>query len=120
MDGIIEHTYVKASDDVSAWDADQCNRQAVTVAFAYEFLCDEPLWRHSQVAAEYGMDPWSLIDSVDKPNDGRYEVWFTGTKSKVVEADFRLFAQRDTLRSHGFNAGEAGGWAKYLKRTMGK
>ena len=42
--GVIEHKYVDASDDIGAYQADQCNRQAVTAQWAWDNLCDETLY----------------------------------------------------------------------------
>jgi hypothetical protein len=110
---MIPHTYLNASDDPEAWDADRVNRQAVTVEFAYAHLCDEPLWLHVGVeAVDMGLDPWRLIDSVDQLRDGGFDIWRAGAANpRRVPAGFRLFAQRSTLRKLGLPEGEPAGWA---------
>jgi hypothetical protein len=107
---MIPHTYKFASQDPAAWDADQCDRQAVTVEWAYEHLCDEPLWHYRQESADCGFDPWRLIDGIDKFTSGNeYELCGAADWFKRVGPKFRVFAQRSTLRKLGLPEGERGG-----------
>ena len=111
--GILAHTYFNASDDPAAHDADVCNRQAVTVEWAYDNWCDRVLWmwRDSLMS---GDDPWIEVISLDKlvkpdENGNVFIVEWSVTKDKLVKPDFRLFVQRHDLEREGFPTGEPGG-----------
>lgn len=106
--GIIAHDYFNASDDPGAFEADEIGRQAVTVAYAWEHMCDCPMWRWSAEGASYGMEEWfsvGLDRSARDPN-----VYFlensSGTSSKEVPADHRIYVQRrDMPADHVFPVG---------------
>ncbi len=99
--GILLHKYINASDDPAAYDAEQAKRQGVTVAFAYEHLCDEALWIHNSKVFE-GCDPWIEITSIDKlikpdDNGNEYILQFGRTGELKVSSLYRVFAQRSKL-----------------------
>lgn len=111
MDGLIPHTYKLASDDIGFWEADRCNRQAVTAAFAYEHLCDQPVYLFNAEAAKMGLDPWTLLSGMDCLTDGtKYIAEFGSTGERLLDPKDRVYAQRNTLRKLGLPEGEPGGW----------
>lgn len=97
MKGILEHKYVDASDDPAVYSADQCKRQAVTVEWAYEHLCDVTLyvWTGAET------DPWLTIEGVDKLIKGSYEGDYILEHGRIgemtVDGSFRVFASRSTV-----------------------
>jgi hypothetical protein len=107
---MIPHCYIDASDDPAAYAADQANRQAVTIAYAYEHLCDETVWVFNAEAEEMGLEPWRMVSGVDRRTDGSaYIVQWGSTAEKEVPADFRVYAQRRDLHRLGLPEGEPGG-----------
>ena len=108
---MVPHTYRDASEDPAAYEADQIDRQGVTVAFAYEHLVDEPMYLWNVRAWESGMDPWISVSGLDREvGDGKFIVEYGSTGEKVVEGPFRVFAQRSSLRKLGLPEGEPGGY----------
>ncbi len=63
---MIPHVYIKASEDPGAYEADLIDRQAVSVQFAWDHLCDEPLYLFSEPRASAGMDPWIMVTGLDR------------------------------------------------------
>jgi hypothetical protein len=106
---MVPHSYLNASDAPDQYDADMCGRQAVTPEFAWEHLCDEPLYLYSKKAGEMGTDPWIIVTGMDKLNDGRYIAEFGTTGHWILHPDQYLFAQRSTLRKLGLPDGAPGG-----------
>lgn len=99
MKGILEHKYVDASDDVAAYSADQCKRQAVTAEWAFEHLCDETLYVYREQG--YGIDPWLTIDGgMDKLTKTEvYILCFGSTGELAVEPSFRVFASKRVVEA---------------------
>lgn len=107
--GIVQHPTFTGSGAAPAsrypamWDAEQCKRQAVTVAFAYEHLCDEPVWLWSDEMSECGMDPWVQVGGIDRSTRDENEFFLdygrTGTR-RALGSDV-VFAQVSTLRRLG-------------------
>lgn len=93
MDGILVHTYINASDDIAAWKADQCGRQAVTAQFAWEHLWDQTLY----VYVETAPDPWVTITGIDKLRDGRIVLEYGRTGEIIVKEDCRVFVSKKAL-----------------------
>lgn len=101
MDGILAHDYFDARDDIAAYYADECKRQAVSVAFAMEHLVDMTLWIFREDRIE--TDPWQEIVGIDKlirgDDSGKYVLMTGRTGERMVEPAFRVFAQlRDLER----------------------
>jgi hypothetical protein len=100
--GILPHKYVSASDDIAAYAADQCGRQAVTVEWAYEHLVDETLYVYMPDSMT---DPWLTIDAgVDrnfKTDTGRLSDKFIlcyGSAGEMsVAQGFRVFASKKAV-----------------------
>jgi len=109
---MIEHRYFNASEDPGAFAADLCNRQAVTAAFAFDKLCDQPLYLFSEEADEYGLDPWAMVQGMDRDTStGEYIVDLGLTAQTRLPADGRLYAQRSTLKALGLPEGKPGGFS---------
>lgn len=107
--GLVVHSYVNASDDPGAYDADLCDRQAVTVAWAYENLCDEALWLWHDTQGS-GLDPWRFGSGMDRSTSGTCYFFEIGNSASVtLQPGDRVYAQRRDLRRLGFSAGEPGG-----------
>jgi hypothetical protein len=99
---MIPHIYVNASDDPGAYAADQCGLQAVTVAFAYEHLCNRPLWMFNAEAKSYGLDPWIIVQGCDRSISGKeYYVEHGATGSKTMPPDGRIYVQVAVLNTLG-------------------
>lgn len=114
LSGVIPHTYIDCSEDPGAYAADLINRQAVTVEFAHEHLCDEPVWLFSETKADMGLDPWTLLAGIDKRTDGTaYFVEWGIIDAMEVPPGFRVYAQRKTLRKLGLPEGKPGGPADF-------
>lgn len=101
IEGVLLHNYVNASDDIGAYQADQCNRQAVTAEWAFEHLVDETLYvyRTDDAHGESGFDPWLTIDGgMDKLKDnGMFVLIFGRTGELVVDPKFRVFASKSKV-----------------------
>ena len=96
--GVLTHKYVNASDDVAAYRADQCGRQAVTAQFAWDNLCDETLYVY--IDRTDGTDPWVTIDGgMDKldANDC-FVLCFGRTGEIIVGPQSRVFASKRTVQ----------------------
>lgn len=105
---MIKHTYVNASDDPGAYAADQCNRQAVTAQFAWDNLCDKPIWLYSQEAADMGLDPWTLCNGMDREiPSGMLILEYGRTGERRLKPEDRVYAQRSTLKELGLPEGSA-------------
>jgi len=97
-DRIVEHDYVNASDNIAQYEADQCNRQQVTIEQYSEYWAqyDIPVWKFNRLTSDMGLDPWFQVnDRLDKSmvDDN---VYFVGNDE--VNGDFPLFIQkRDML-----------------------
>ena len=102
MDGILAHKYVDASDDLAAYKADQCGRQAVTAKFAWDNLCDETLYVYltDDAHGENGFDPWVTIDGgMDKRTDCEVCILCHGrTGEMLVDPNFRVFVSVKALK----------------------
>ena len=114
VDGIIQHQYVDASDDPGAYAADQCGRQAVTAAWAYEHLVDETLYVYltDDAHGEGGLDPWLTIDGgMDKLTDQEtYVLCYGRTGEMKVDPKFRVFASsKAVVRAIGRSFRKPGG-----------
>lgn len=102
MNGILPHQYVDASDDIAAYRADQCGRQAVTAQFAWDNLCDETLYVYltDDAHGEGGFDPWLTIDGgMDKLTDQEvYILCYGRTGEMKVDQKFRVFASAKAVK----------------------
>lgn len=97
--GVLEHKYVDASDDLAAYAADQCNRQAVTAQWAWDNLCDETLYVYVPDAA----DPWVTIDGgmdklTDKSIPETFVLCYGRTGEIFVSPESRVFASKRTVQ----------------------
>jgi hypothetical protein len=101
--GILSHEYVNASDDPALYAADQCNRQAVTVEWAYDHLVDENVYIYRSEYADLGLDPWISVDGgiqfVWGSNAGKYVLCHgrTGELIPFVDGQFRVFASKNSV-----------------------
>lgn len=91
MFGIIEHQYVKASDNLAQYYADkECRkpRQEVTVDFYLDYLCDESFWRWTgDEDAEIGLDPWRYhMDMPIEPEVAKQRGWRIFVQQEKVDA----------------------------------
>lgn len=68
----IPHKYVNASDNIAQYRADQCGRQAITVAeyFDHDWMADLTVYSFSVEDDEMGLDPWRIVD-LDRYMPGR-------------------------------------------------
>ncbi len=95
--GVIPHKFINASEAPAQYEAEQCDRQAVTV----EFLADHPdlqgyLFLDGQ--AEIGLDPWRMIEGVDYTFDrATFFVEWGRTAEKEVDRLFQVFVSRKQL-----------------------
>lgn len=93
MNGIIQHSYKNASDDLGQHEADACNRQAVTAEWARQHP-DVHCWLFRKGNVEFGMDPWRLIDSIDTDVDhGTIILWLENGSEISVDSEFVVYAQ---------------------------
>lgn len=96
-DGVINHAYINASDAPGQFEAEQCNRQAVTVRWLFEHP-DATGYLFNKEAAEDGLDPWRVIEGVDaKPDNSAYYVEYGRTGTKEVAPDFEVYVSRVTV-----------------------
>ena len=97
-DRIVEHDYVNASNNIAQYEADQCDRQQVTIEQYSEYWAqyDIPVWKFNRLTSDMGLDPWFQVnDRLDKSmiDDN---IYFVGNDE--VDGDFPLFIQkRDML-----------------------
>lgn len=97
--GVINHAYINASDAPGQFEAEQCNRQAVTVRWLFEHP-DVTGYLFNAEAGGMGLDPWRVIEGVDaKPDNSAYYVEFGRTGSKEVAPDFVVYASRASVAS---------------------
>lgn len=70
-------------------------RRVVTVAQwdkRPDTLIDTSAYWFSTDAEEMGMDPWSVIDGIDKHTEGAgFDAWFANGQMKVVTGDQRIY-----------------------------
>lgn len=97
QDGILRHSYVNASDDLAAYQADRCGRQAVTAQYAWDNLVDETLY----VYIEGTPDPWLTIDAgLDKNlRSGKIVLCYGRTGEMEVDPGFRVFVSKRKLET---------------------
>lgn len=96
--GVLPHG--DPSDDPATCAADRCDRQAVTVAWAYANLCDQAVWFWTGES-----HPWRLLTLIELTQVNGYLVqWeYSGQQRRThVADDFRVFVQRRDLRRLGF------------------
>lgn len=100
-EGILQHKYVNASDDIAAYKADQCGRQAVSVEWAYRNLVDCTLYVFRTANHELGLEPWLTIDAgVDRNLIGNeYILCYGSVGEKIVPPNFRIFASKKDVMS---------------------
>jgi hypothetical protein len=102
MDGILKHDYVNASDDIAAYCADQCGRQAVTTEFAFAKMdADETFYLFSYDAYDAGHDPWVTIDGgIDRltKDPNKYVLCYGRTGEFEVQNDTRIFADKRAVQ----------------------
>ena len=100
--GVLAHKYVNASDDIAAYQADQCGRQAVTAQWAWDNLCDETLYVYltDDAHGEGGFDPWLTIDGgMDKRTDCDVFILCYGRTGEMpVDPAFRVFASKRAVQ----------------------
>jgi hypothetical protein len=96
--GVLEHKYVDASDDLAAYSADQCDRQAVTAQWAWDNLCDETFYLFNTERIE--TEPWVTIDAgMDQlTSNGHFVLCFGRTGEIVVAPEYRVFASKSTVQ----------------------
>lgn len=102
--GIVTHQYLDASDNLAQYAADSCLRQAVTAAFAYEHLVDENVYLFSAEADALGLEPWTLLQGMDKSSRDEPKPYFLEygrAGSLPVAADFQVFVSLKTLARLG-------------------
>lgn len=92
--GVINHQFINASDAPGQYEAEQCNRQAVTAQWLFDhpdvvghfFLADD---------ADLGLDPWRVIEGCDALRDGSKIILEYGrTGDKHVDPDFVVYVSR--------------------------
>lgn len=94
--GVLPHQYVDATDDIAAYLADECGRQAITTEFAFTKLdADETVYLFSFSNYEAGLDPWVTIDGgidrrIDEPN--KFILCYGRTGEFCAAGDTRIFA----------------------------
>ncbi|MBK1669103.1 hypothetical protein CKO28_13775 [Rhodovibrio sodomensis] len=93
---MFEMRFVSASDDVAAYQAVLCNRQAATAAWtAANWPADAAAWLFSREAYEMGLDPWRQV-SIDVTTDDTGDVvLYDDTRDRDWRApgDTRVFVQ---------------------------
>ena len=98
IEQIVEHDYVNASDNIAQYEADQCNRQQVTIEQYMEYWAqyDIPVWRFNKLTNDMGLDPWwQANDQIDQSTSDD-NIYFV--KDQEVNGDYPLFIQkRDML-----------------------
>lgn len=70
-----------------------CNRKMITIGefFENDDFSDLTIYKYNCEAAEYNLDPWSIVEP-DKAIDGGYFVNWNSTKT--VSEDFPLYISR--------------------------
>lgn len=94
IDMCVEHDYVNATDNIAQYQADQYNRQQVTVEQYMEWYAerDVPVWSFSPTLFEFSLDPWKLVnDGIDQSTTDN-NVYFLGEVE--VDKDYPLFIQK--------------------------
>ena len=103
MNGIVAHPNfnwqngpaVNADNHPDFWDAEQCGRQAVTVAWYHEHGVDKPAYYWNRYAYETGMDPWQSIDGVDPYiHSDVSDIWFESGRNITVDNTSHIFVQK--------------------------
>jgi hypothetical protein len=102
---MIQHRYCLASDEPDMWEADQCDRQAVTAEFAWKHLCDQPLYLFNKTASDMGMDAWVIVEGIDKLKSGQFIAETGSLARRKLNPTDRLYAQRSSLRKLGLPEG---------------
>ena len=85
---MVPHKYTNASDNLAQYEADQIDRQEVTVEWYLEHMIDACVFRWMDDEAQaFGLDPWRFY--MDLPID----------PEDVAERGWRLFVQRKDMPS---------------------
>ncbi len=90
------HCYVNASDDLGAWVADHCGRQAVTLDwYARHMDPDSPAWIFDKEADEFNLDCWRPVEPEQLTDN---QGFFLNPNSPLpVPGSHRVFVQRKDL-----------------------
>lgn len=92
--GVINHSFVNASEQPAQYDAERCNRQAVTARWLFAHP-DATGYLYLEGDAAAGLDPWRVIEGVDaKRDDSAYYVEWGRTGTKEVAPNFVVFVSR--------------------------
>jgi len=93
-DRIVEHNYVNASDNIAQYEADQCNRQQVTIEQYAEYWGQYgiPVWHFNRLTAEIGLDPWFQVNDRLDQSIADANIYFVGDEE--VNKDYPLFIQK--------------------------
>jgi hypothetical protein len=59
-EGIIQHKYKNASENAAQYEADQIDRQEVSISWYLENMSNYPFFRWIPNHIEYGLDPWQF------------------------------------------------------------
>ncbi len=96
-DRIVKHDYVDASDNAAQYQADQCNRQQVTIEQYMEYWVqfDIPVWTFDCDAFEFGLEPWKQVNDYLDQSTADENIYFVGELE--VDQDYPLFIQRKDL-----------------------
>lgn len=91
---MIPHSYGPACSDSAQYEADECDRQEITLDFYIAHLTDVSVFRHLPDQSEFDLDPWRIT------SDPAYDFH--------PERGERLFAQRRDLAARGLPTGDSG------------
>lgn len=79
----------------------ETKRVPVTVAFAYDKLCDEPLWQYLPEPASMGLECWREIGGIDRFSTAdcklRYILQHGRAGERNVRGDFVIYAQAGSM-----------------------
>jgi len=92
--GVVDHAFINASDAPGQYEAELCNRQAVTASWLFDHPDVTGYIYHAE-AADVGLDPWVTIEGVDLRVDKLKAIlWHGRTGEKEVEPDYVVYAPR--------------------------
>ncbi len=88
---MIVHNYTDASDNLAQYEADQLDRQEVTVDWYLDNMIDACLFRWTgDEDAELGLDPWRFhMDLPIEPEDAKERGWRIFVQRKDMPAEER-------------------------------
>lgn len=116
--GVVNHEFINASDAPGQYEAEQCDRQAVTARWLFE---RPDFTGYLYLAGEHdlGLDPWRVIQGVDALTDGTKIILDVGrTRDVVVDPEFVVYVRRKDVEKEAAKVAASAGLAKIAAKLL--